>query len=121
MNIHKLVSKYEANRDFYRSPKYNETQLRLDFLDPLFELLGWDIKNNAGKFIAEREVLVEESLKDNAYEHSKKPDYTFRLFSNRAFFLEAKKPGVDIATNNETAKQVRRYGIPITGMKIKLI
>ncbi|MDR0584548.1 MAG: Eco57I restriction-modification methylase domain-containing protein [Treponema sp.] len=110
MTIHDLAGKYEANRDYFRSSQYNETQLRTDFLDPLFELLGWDIKNNTGKSIAEREVILEESLKSNVYEHSKKPDYTFRLFSNRTFFLEAKKPSVAIESNNETAKQVRRYG-----------
>jgi type I restriction-modification system DNA methylase subunit len=110
MTIYELVNKYEKDRDYYRNSQYNESQLRADFLDPLFELLGWDIKNTAGKSFTEREVLVEESLKDNALEHSKKPDYTFRLFSNRAFFLEAKKPSVNIEENNDTAKQVRRYG-----------
>ncbi|MGQ0829534.1 MAG: Eco57I restriction-modification methylase domain-containing protein, partial [Bacteroidota bacterium] len=39
-----------------------------------------------------------------------KPDYTFRLFSERKFFLEAKKPCVAIESNNDSAKQVRRYG-----------
>ena len=110
MTIHDLAVKYEANRDYFLSSQYNETQLRTDFPDPLFELLGWDIKNNAGKSIVEREVILEESLKSSVYEHSKKPDYTFRLFSNRTFFLEAKKPSVAIESNNETAKQVRRYG-----------
>ena len=42
-NIRKLVEKYEADRDFYLTDRYNETQVRSDFLDPLFELLGWDI------------------------------------------------------------------------------
>ncbi|MDR2407680.1 MAG: hypothetical protein LBE13_06180, partial [Bacteroidales bacterium] len=110
MTIHELVSKYETNREYFRGQKYNETQLRLDFLDPLFELLGWDINNTSGKSTADREVIVEESLKSNVYEHAKKPDYTFKLFSNRTFFLEAKKPSVAIESNSEAAKQVRRYG-----------
>lgn len=110
MTIKKLIEKYSADRKYYLTNKYNETLLRSDFLDPFFELLGWDIKNNAGKSTNEREVILEEALKANASEHSKKPDYTFRLFSERKFFLEAKKPCVAIETNNETAKQVRRYG-----------
>ena len=110
MTVEQLIHNYQANRDYYLTNKYNETQLRSEFLDPFFELLGWDIKNNAGKFTNEREVLLEEALKANASEHSKKPDYTFRLFSERKFFLEAKKPGVSIESNPETAKQVRRYG-----------
>lgn len=110
MTIKQLIEKYSANRKYYLTNKYNETLLRSDFLDPFFELLGWDIKNNAGKSTNEREVILEEALKANASEHSKKPDYSFRLFSERKFFLEAKKPCVAIETNNDTAKQVRRYG-----------
>ena len=108
--IHALVEKYESNRDFYKTPKFNETQVRNEFLDPLFEALGWDIRNMSGKSTNEREVLLEESLKADAVTHSKKPDYTFRLFGERKFFLEAKKPCVDISTDDNPAKQVRRYG-----------
>lgn len=110
MIIQDLIKKYKADRDHYLTNKYNETLLRSDFLDPFFELLGWDIKNNSGKSTNEREVILEEALKENASEHSKKPDYTFRLFSERKFFLEAKKPCVAIESNNDSAKQVRRYG-----------
>ncbi|MFZ5570931.1 MAG: Eco57I restriction-modification methylase domain-containing protein [Thermodesulfobacteriota bacterium] len=108
--IQNLVNKYHSNRDNYLKATYNETQLRSDFLDTLFEFLGWDIKNKSGKPTNEREVLLEEALKANAFENSKKPDYTFRLFSERKFFLEAKKPSVSIETNIDNAKQVRRYG-----------
>lgn len=110
ITINQLVEKYKADRDYYLTNKYNETLLRSDFLDPFFELLGWDIKNNAGKPTNEREVILEEALKANASEHSKKPDYTFRLFSERKFFLEAKKPCVAIESDNDSVKQVRRYG-----------
>ncbi len=108
--IHTLVEKYKLNRDFYRTSDFNETQVRNEFLDPLFEVLGWDIRNISGKRTNEREVLLEESLKTNVATHSKKPDYTFRLFGERKFFLEAKKPCVDISTDDNPAKQVRRYG-----------
>jgi predicted type IV restriction endonuclease len=96
MTIKDLVQKYHINRETYLQANYNETQLRADFLDPFFELLGWDIKNTQGKSTNEREVLLEESLKADAYSNTKKPDYTFRLFSQRKFFLEAKKPSVKI-------------------------
>lgn len=108
--IHALVEKYESNRNFYRTLNFNETQVRNEFLDPLFEVLGWDIRNMSGKKTNEREVLLEESLKADAATHSKKPDYTFRLFGECKFFLEAKKPCVDISTDDNPAKQVRRYG-----------
>ena len=110
MTIQDLVKKYHSNRKNYLKANYNETQVRADFLDPLYELLGWDIKNTAGKPTNEREVLLEEALKANVSENSKKPDYTFRLFSERKFFIEAKKPSVSIESNVDNAKQVRRYG-----------
>lgn len=110
MTLQNLVKKYHSERSTYLKANYNETQLRTDFLDPFFELLGWDIKNENGKPTNEREVLLEEGLKADASSNTKKPDYTFRLFSERKFFLEAKKPSVKIQQDSEPAKQVRRYG-----------
>jgi len=110
VEIKSLVDKYTNDISNYQKSTYNETLLRSDFLDPFFEILGWDIKNSAGKTTNEREVILEEGLKADVSENSKKPDYTFRLFSERKFFLEAKKPSVKIESNPEPAKQVRRYG-----------
>lgn len=108
MTIKDLVGKYQKERDIYLSEKYNESQLRADFLDGFFELLGWDIKNTSGKSTFEREVILEEGLQTG--KTSKKPDYTFRLYNERKFFLEAKKPHVKIENIDEPAFQVRRYG-----------
>jgi hypothetical protein len=41
--ISSLVERFERNIEAYRSPAYNETQLRIEFVDPFFEALGWDI------------------------------------------------------------------------------
>lgn len=109
-DIRNLIEKYEADRNTYLTDRYNETQVRSDFLDPLFELLGWDIKNKAGRPTNEREVILEEPLKAGANENTKKPDYTFRLFAERKFFLEAKKPHVNIHEVDAPARQTRRYG-----------
>ncbi|PHR71318.1 MAG: adenine methyltransferase [Arcobacter sp.] len=108
--IKNLVDKYQKDIKSYQKSNYNETLLRSDFLDPFFEALGWDIKNTAVKATNEREVILEEGLKANVSENTKKPDYTFRLFSERKFFLEAKKPSVKIESHPASAKQVRRYG-----------
>ena len=105
-----LIEKYQRNRDSYLHSDYNETQLRNDFLNPFFQLLGWDITNAAGKPTNEREVLLEESVREDALSTSKKPDYTFRLYAERKFFLEAKKPSIVLETNDVAARQVRRYG-----------
>ena len=118
--LHELVCKYEQNRDYYLTSRFNETMLRSEFLDPLFELLGWDIKNSAGKRTHEREVLLEEPLKKDISTYSKKPDYTFRLFGERKFFVEAKKPSVRIEAEDDPSKQVRRYGYS-AGLKVSVL
>lgn len=105
-----LIDKFDNNISHYQSSQYNETQLRTDFLDELLTIFGWDITNKTGRKTNEREVLVEEGLKTKAGENTKKPDYTFRLFSERKFFVEAKKPSVKIFSDPEPAKQLRRYG-----------
>ncbi len=46
--IRELVERFERQLDAYRSPQYNETQLRREFLDPFFKSLGWDIDNEQG-------------------------------------------------------------------------
>ena len=97
MTIHDLVAKYTEGRNHYLTERYNETEVRNEFLDP-------------ARPTHEREVLVEEPLKAGAGEHTKKPDYTFRLYSERKFFVEAKKPHVDISTDSAPARQCRRYG-----------
>ena len=40
--INDLVQRFERNIESYRSPAYNETQLRQEFINPFFEALGWD-------------------------------------------------------------------------------
>jgi len=43
--IKQLTDKFSLQMDYYKSGAYNETQTRIDFLDPFFAALGWDIDN----------------------------------------------------------------------------
>ena len=43
-----LVDRFHQQIDAYKSGSYNETQLRREFLDPLFKALGWDVDNTSG-------------------------------------------------------------------------
>ena len=43
-----LVERFRHNLDHYHSPGYNETQARVEFIDPLFVALGWDVHNWSG-------------------------------------------------------------------------
>lgn len=112
-NLAALVKRYATNRAEYIKPTYGETSLRVEFLDPLFCILGWDVNNEAGHSIYTREVIHEANVtvddEDSAHAN-KKPDYAFRLGGETKFFLEAKKPSVNIVERREPAFQARRYG-----------
>jgi predicted type IV restriction endonuclease len=58
--IHELVQRFEAQRQFYRSIAYKEANLRLEFIDPFFEALGWDVANRKGYAEAYKDVVVEQ-------------------------------------------------------------
>jgi predicted type IV restriction endonuclease len=49
-----LIQRFDRNHEAYRSPNYNETQLRREFLDPLFKALGWDMDNEQGSQYMEK-------------------------------------------------------------------
>jgi type I restriction-modification system DNA methylase subunit len=106
-SVRLLVDRFEKHRDDYTSGKYNETQLRREFLDPLFEALGWDVSNRNGYAEAYKEVIHEDAVKING--STKAPDYSFRIGGTRKFFVEAKKPAVNVKDDAAPALQLRRY------------
>lgn len=104
-----LVERFEEQIASYKSSEYNETLTRRDFIDPLFKALGWDIDNSAGNAEAYREVIHEDKIKVGGA--TKAPDYSFKLpGGKRLFFVEAKKPSVDVKGEILPAYQIRRYG-----------
>jgi type I restriction-modification system DNA methylase subunit len=105
--ILKLVENFEQNLDSFKSQGYNEATLRQEFINPFFEALGWDIQNKAGIAQAYKDVIHEDSIKIGT--STKAPDYCFRIGQTKKFFLEAKKPAVDIKTETSPAYQLRRY------------
>jgi type I restriction-modification system DNA methylase subunit len=105
--ISNLVERFERNIEAYRSPAYNETQLRREFVDPFFEALGWDVTNKAGYAEQYKDVIHEDAIKIAGA--TKAPDYCFRIGGVRKFFLETKKPSIDIKGQIDPAYQLRRY------------
>jgi len=105
--IHNLVTRFRDSRELYRSGHYNEAQLRQEFLNPFFEALGWDMTNRSNFAPQYREVIHEDSIEDQG--SVKAPDYAFRIGTTRKFFVEAKKPHVDIRYDIDPAYQLRRY------------
>lgn len=86
-----LVSKFEKDKTHYLSKGYPEAQVRVDFLNPLFEALGWDIENRAQRPPHERDVIVE-----LAPDLTGRPDYNFRVDGITKLFVEAKAPSEDL-------------------------
>jgi hypothetical protein len=74
--VKQLVARFEEHRDAYRSGRYNETQLRREFLDPFFEALGWDIFNRQNYAEMYKDVIHVDSLEIEG--ENKAPDYAVR-------------------------------------------
>jgi len=107
-----LVQAYSSNYDQFQRVTYNETQVRVDFVNRFFTLLGWDVDNERGLPQHLREVTHEATVvvEENGIHRSKKPDYSFRVGTEVLFFLETKKPAVNISADSAPAFQLRRYG-----------
>jgi adenine-specific DNA-methyltransferase len=106
--IEKLIERFDDHIDTYKKGHYNETQTRVDYINPFFKALGWDIDNEQGLAEAYREVIHEDKIKIGGT--TKAPDYCFTVYGQRKFFVDAKKPSVNIKGDISPAYQVRRYG-----------
>ncbi|MCU0486130.1 MAG: hypothetical protein MUC85_08480, partial [Anaerolineales bacterium] len=93
-SILKLVDQFQMHLRTYKSLEYNETQARREFIDPFFEALGWDVFNKQGYAHAYKDVIHEDAIKVSGA--TKAPDYAFRIGGTRKFFVEAKKPSVNL-------------------------
>jgi len=105
--IHELIERFDRNLDTYRSGQYNEAQVRQEFINPFFHALGWDVYNRQGYAETYKDVIHEDAIKVGSA--VKAPDYCFRIGGTRKFFLEAKKPSVNIKEDISPAYQLRRY------------
>ena len=102
-----LAERFDRYVDAYTRGKYNETQVRREFVDPFFQALGWDVDNTQGYAEAYKEVVHEDAIRVG--HATKAPDYGFRIGGVRKFFVEAKKPSVSIKEDTHPAYQLRRY------------
>lgn len=105
--IIELVTRFDNYYERYKSLSYNETQVRREFIDPFFKALGWDVDNTQAYDDRYKEVIHEDAIKVSG--KTKAPDYSFRIGGIRKFFVEAKKPAINLKENPEPAYQLRRY------------
>jgi type II restriction/modification system DNA methylase subunit YeeA len=96
-----LISKYEQIKKSGEIKKYNEESTKKDFIQPLFESLGWNFSNR-GK--SDDSVSAEEKIS------KKRVDYGFRISGIPKFFLEAKSlKEENIQTNPKYVTQAIDY------------
>jgi len=105
--ILELTGRFDYNLESYKIGKYNETQVRLEYINPFMEELGWDVTNKQGYSEAYKDVIHEDAVKVGGV--TKAPDYCFRIGGTRKFFLEAKKPSINIKQDTHPSYQLRRY------------
>ena len=105
--LQSLIDNFELNLPYYKDAAnaYNEQNCRAEYIDKLLRYFGWDVDNSNCLLPQYREVIVE------SYSSStERPDYTMTLHGVTKFFVEAKKPLVDISSTSDPAFQARKYG-----------
>lgn len=110
-DINDLVQGFARHIKQIKSPEYKESQVRLHYIDPFWELLGWDVQNREQRAPQDVEVFVEPSMDtmDDDGLRLREPDYLFRVNGFARFIVEAKKPSVDIDTDRKAIYQAKRY------------
>ena len=85
----KLIKAYQKHFSQYKKAEYNETEIRNDYVNPFFEILGWDVNNKKNLPQHLREVKHEASVyvEEEGTMKKKKPDYAFNLGTQVEFFL----------------------------------
>lgn len=113
--IGELVEKFKNKESEVKTAKFDEENTKIEFINEFFRILGWDVDNKAGDPDYRKEVQFEHNVRING--KTKAVDYCFKHNGKKKFFVEAKKPSVNIRTNKKTAHQLKRYtwnaGLPI--------
>ena len=105
LKLRELIHLFHDNIRQYKTSSYDEANTRVDFIDKFFELLEWDVRNTKGYSEAYREVVREDKVIIAG--KPKAPDYSFRIGGRKFFFVEAKKPCVNIKEERDPAFQLR--------------
>ncbi|MCX6834073.1 MAG: N-6 DNA methylase, partial [candidate division Zixibacteria bacterium] len=109
-DVGSLAEAFRRNETHFKSPDYSEAAARKDFIDKFWIALGWDVNHDTQSNPYEQEVKVERSVVTGG--NQRRADYAFYLapnFHDVRFYVEAKKPSVDIGTA-ENYFQLIRYG-----------
>lgn len=101
-----LVEKFGLNLDEIKRGQV-EASVRVDFINPLLEHLGWDVRNSSGAPLSQRDVIYEPGQMIGGT--LKAPDYALCISGARKLFVEAKRPSEKLEKNADHAFQLRKY------------
>ena len=102
-----LVHRFDRTKEAYNRETDNGARVRFEFIDPLFETLGWDMDNKAGRAETYQDVIHEDAITFGGT--TKAPDYCFRVGGVRKFFVEANKPSQGVKDDPGPVYRLRRY------------
>jgi hypothetical protein len=110
-SIAQLVQGFARNIAELTDSEYKESEVRLEYIDRFWELLGWDVQNKAQRTRQNRDVFVERSMDtvDEGGMRSRSPDYLFRTDEFPRFIVEAKKPSIHLDQDKNAIYQAKRY------------
>lgn len=114
INVSKLANDFHEHKDTkYLKPEYQESEARDDFINKFFAALGWDVTHDVQKNPYRQEVKVEKNPDKGMTQ--RKADYAFYTYPNFnesavCFFVEAKKPFVNIDKSKQSYFQLMSYG-----------
>lgn len=107
--IQQKVADFEKNEVILTKKGHGETNIRSNYIDVLFEALGWNMKSH-------HEVVREYSQRDRSNDGgTKKVDYAFKINGKLKFFVEAKEASVDLEHDKDAAYQAKRYAYSSNG------
>lgn len=111
--VKQLVEDFKASESHFLSATYSEAEIRKDFIDKFFTILGWDVDHHFQKNPFQQEVKVEKAQRQEGHQSQKRADYAFSLapdFKRTLFFVEAKKPSRLLRQNKDDYFQTAKYG-----------
>ena len=106
IDLLKIISSFKNNYGDIKEFQV-ESSIRVDYINPLLEMLGWDVANRLGLSPSKRDVIYEpRQMIDGT---SLAPDYSLCLDGNRKVYVEAKRVSENIYKNKNHAYQLRKY------------
>lgn len=107
--IAERVEDFEKNKPLIMKKSYGETNIRTNYIDVMFEALGWNIRN---KYEVDREFSQRDKSTAGG---TKKVDYAFKINGKLKFFIEAKEASVDLENDKSAIFQAKRYAYSSNG------